>query len=174
MVQLYRDLARVCHGRGKELWIGLHLGRYTQFSSPYFSDLAVARYGNHWKTLVNERVADAFIVGDYEPMSSPGIAYWKGKTDIHRRDGEDLYAWAAREYQSYCKGKTRLYLFSEWMPGKPQELDARLHFWSDVTGKNGFDGIDMHEAWNFECNPANMALLGSMAKRLRDKTPSRQ
>ncbi len=83
------------------------------------------------------------------------------------------YAWAAREYQSYCKGKTRLYLFSEWMPGKPPELDARLHFWSEVTGKNGFDGIDMHEAWNFECNPANMALLGSMAERLRGTTKPR-
>jgi hypothetical protein len=173
MVQLYRDLAKLCHGRGKELWIGMQLGRYTQFSAPYFSDLAVARYSNHWKTLVSERVADAFIIGDYEPMSSTGNLYWKRKTDIQRKDGEDLYAWAAREYQAYCKGKTRLYLFSEWMPGKPQELDARLHLWSDVTRKNGFDGIDMHEAWNFECNPANMALLGAMAERLRGKTQAR-
>ncbi len=90
MVQLYRDLAKLCHGRGKKLWIGMQLGRYTQFSSPYFSDLAVARYTNHWKTLVNERVADAFIIGDYEPVSSPNNLYWKRKTDIRRRDGEDL------------------------------------------------------------------------------------
>ena len=124
MVQLYRDLAKLCHGRGKELWIGMQLGRYTQFSAPYFSDLAVARYSNHWKTLVSERVADAFIIGDYEPMSSTGNLYWKRKTDIQRKDGEDLYAWAAREYQAYCKGKTRLYLFSEWMPGKPQGLEC--------------------------------------------------
>jgi hypothetical protein len=174
MVQLYRELAQLCHGRGKQLWIGLQLGRYTQFTvDSYFSTNVVARYTNHWKTLVDQRIADAFILGDYEPVSSPANAYWKSKTDIRRRDGEDLYAWAAREYQAYCKGKTRLYLFSEWMPGAPKELDARLHFWSDVTCRNGFDGIDMHEAWNFEANPANMPLLGSMAERLRGKTPSR-
>jgi hypothetical protein len=171
MVQLYRDLAKLCHGRGKQLWVGLQLGRYTQFAvDPHFSANVVARFTNHWKTLVDERIADAFIVGDYEAASSPGQAYWKSKSDIHRKNGEDLHAWAAREYQSYCKGKTRLYLFSEWMPGKPQELDARLHFWSDVTRKNGFDGIDMHEAWNFECDPANMPLLGAMAERLKGKT----
>ena len=32
------------------------------------------------------------------------------------------------------------------------------------------NGIDVHEAWNFENNPANMPLLGAMAERLRGTT----
>jgi len=168
MVQLYRDLAKLCHGRGKKLWIGLQLGHYTQFTAdPHFSANVVVRYTNHWKTLVDDEIADAFILGDYEIASNPTHAYWGAKKDIKRRTGEDLFAWAAREYQAYCKGKTRLFLFGEWLPG-PSKLKARLNFWADVTRKHGFDGIDMHEAWNFE-TPANMALLGAMAKRLKGK-----
>jgi len=171
MTQLYRDLATLCHERDKELWIGLQLGRYTQFAvDPHFSTNVVARYTNHWKALVDEGIADAFILGDYEIVSTPDHAYWSAKPDIQRQPGEDLYAWAAREYQGYCKGKTRLYLFSEWLPGDPQQLEAKAGFWADTTLKHGFDGIDMHEAWNFEANPASMAILGRMGARLRDET----
>ncbi len=119
---------------------------------------------------MDEGVADAFILGDYEIVSSPDHAYWKAKPDIQRKHGEDLYAWAAREYQAYCQGKTRLYLFSEWLPGEPEALKTRTHFWADVTRQHGFDGIDMHEAWNFESHPDNMAILGSMAQRLKGNT----
>lgn len=109
MVQLYRELARLCHGRGKKLWIGLQIGHYTQFPvDPHFSTNVVARYTNHWKTLVDERIADAFSLGDYEIMSHTNHAYWTAKPDIQRQNGGDLYAWAARAYQPYCKGKTRL------------------------------------------------------------------
>ncbi len=173
MVQLYRDLAGLCHGRGKQLWIGLQLGRYTQFAvDPHFGTHVVVRYANHWKRLVDERLADAFILGDYEIVSSPAHAYWTAKPDIRRRDGEDLYGWAAREYRPYCKGKTRLYLFSEWLPGEAKGLESQLNFWADVTRKHAFDGIDMHEAWNFESGPTHMALLGAMAKRLKGLMPS--
>ena len=165
MVQLYRDLAGICHGRGKELWIGLQLGRYTQFAvDPHWSTNVVVRFTNHWKTMVDESIADAFIVGDYELMSQPGHQYWNAKPDIRLEQGENLYAWAARNYREYCQGKTRLYLFSEWLPQDPKQLEEQVGFWSDVTRTHGFDGIDMHEAWNFESDPANMALLGRMAK----------
>ena len=171
MVQLYRDLAKLCHGRDKELWIGLQLGRYTHFTAdPHFSSNVVVRYTNHWKTLVDEGIADAFILGDYEIVSSPTHGYWGAKKDIKRQNGEDLFAWAARTYQPYCKRKTRLFLFSEWLPGSPSALEPRVRFWADVTRKYGFDGIDVHEAWNFESNPANMPLLGAMADRLRGAT----
>lgn len=168
MVQLYKDLAAECHGRGKLLWIGLQLGRYTQFAAdPHFGTNVVARFTNHWRRLVDEHLADAFIIGDYEIVSSPAHAYWSAKPDIQRKAGEDLYGWAAREYQPYCKGKTRLYLFSEWMPHDPATLDAQTQGWAATTRQYGFDGIDMHEAWNFESHPENMAILGKMAARLR-------
>jgi hypothetical protein len=169
MVQLYRELADLCHGRGKQLWIGLQIGRYTQFPvDPHFSTHVVARYTNHWKTLVDERIADAFSIGDYEIMSQAGDAYWTAKPDIQRKNGEDLYAWAAREYQPYCKGKTRLYLFSEWL----SSIEANTRFFAEVTCKYGFDGVDVHEAADFEVKPGNMVLLKAMAERLQGKTPS--
>jgi len=168
MVQLYRELATLCHGRGKELWIGLQLGRHTQLTVyPHFSANAAVRYSNHWKRMVDERLADAFILGDYELVSDPDHAYWKVKEDIQRRPGEDLFAWAAREYQAYCRGKTRLYLFSEWLPQDPPGLAKRVRFWSDVTCTNRFDGIDVHEAWNFQSHPDNMAELGKMAEHMK-------
>lgn len=168
MVRLYRELAALCHGQEKELWIGLQLGRYTQFAvDPHFSTNVVARFTNHWKQLVDEGIADAFIVGDYEIVASPEHAYWSAKPDIVREHGEDLFGWAARTYQSYCKDKTRLYLFSEWLPGDPQSLEARMTFWADTTLKHGFDGIDVHEAWNFETHPDSMAVLGRFAGWLK-------
>jgi len=169
MVQLYRELAALCHGRGKELWIGLQIGRYTQLpGDPHFSTNVVARYTNHWKTLVDERIADAFILGDYEIMSAPNHAYWTAKPDIQRRGGEDLFAWAAREYQPHCKGKTRLYLFSEWLT----DIEANTRFFADVTRKYGFDGVDVHEAANFEAKPGAMALLKAMAERMQGRPPA--
>ncbi len=99
------------------------------------------------------------------------LSFFYGRSkDIKRQKDEDLFAWAARTYQPYCKGKTRLFLFSEWLPGSPSTLEQRTRFWADVTRKHGFDGIDVHEAWNFESNPANMPLLGAMAERLQGKT----
>ncbi len=168
MVKLYRELAKLCHGRSKELWIGLQLGRYTQFTvHPHFSTNVVARFSNHWKQLVDEGVADAFVLGDFEIAASPNHDYWKVKKDIQLRAGEDLFGWAAREYQAYCRGKTRLYLFSEWLPNDSPGLAKRLRFWSDVVCTNRFDGIDVHEACKFESHPEDMAELGRMSERLR-------
>ncbi|MHB0958035.1 MAG: glycoside hydrolase family 10 protein [Pirellulaceae bacterium] len=158
MVQLYRDLAQLCHDRGKQLWIGLQFGRYTQFAvDGYFSTNVVARYTNHWKILVDEGLADAFILGDYEPMGEPDIAYWTTKTDIRRREGEDLYAWAAREYQAYCRDKTRLYLWGYAAPA--------------MVVKYRFDGIDIHEAWDYESENGWMRLR-SIADLFKGQIPS--
>jgi hypothetical protein len=159
----------LCHGRGKQLWIGLPIGRYTQFAvDPHFSTNVVARFTNHWKRMVDERIADAFIVGDYEIMSETNHPYWTAKPDIQRQNGEDFFAWAAREYQPYCKGKTRLLLFSQWL----SKIEQNTRFFADVTCKYNFDGVDMHEAWNFEAQPGNMAFLAEMAERFKAKPTS--
>jgi len=160
MDQLYRELAALCHSRGKELWIGLQLGRYTQLcADPHFSTNAVARYANHWQKLVDEGVPNAFIVGDYEQVSEPTSAYWSLKTDIQLKDGENLYQWAARIYKPYCQGKVRLFTFTEWLPGDTTALEARMKNFARWTVENGFDGVDVHEAMNFE-NDANLPVLG--------------
>lgn len=167
MVQLYRELAELCHGQGKELWVGLQLGRYTTFTvDPHFSTNAVVRYTNHWKTLVDEGIADAFILGDYEIAASPAHSYWSIKTDIVREEGEDLFQWAARTYQQHCAGKTKLYLFSEWLPGPMDALSTRMDEWAARTRDNRFDGIDVHEAWNFENPPEKMQILKRFAGQL--------
>ena len=165
MNQLYRDLANVCHARKKELWIGLQLGTYTHLAaSPYFSDNVVARYRNLWKPLVDERIADVFVLGDYEIVTNPALRYWRAK-GLAPEPGKDLFSWAAGEYGGYCRGKTRLYLFSEWLVNSPEALDHRLAQWAERVMDNGFDGIDMHEAMNFESCPGGMDLL----KRLKDR-----
>ena len=167
MLELYRQLGQVCHEQKKELWVGLQIGRYTQFPCDgHFSTNVVARYTNHWHELVDERIADALIVGDYEVVSSPGHGYWKAKPDIKLEGGEDLYGWAARQYQPYCRGKTRLYLFSEWLS---PPIEPRLERCAEAMRKYGFDGIDVHEAWNFEDKPGNMAMLADFARRLQAK-----
>lgn len=160
MVQLYRDLASLCHARDKEFWVGLQLGRYTQFAAdPHFSDNIVARYTNHWQTLVEEGIADTFILGDYEAVSAPGQVYWKAKEDIVLASGEDLYGWAAQTYQPYCQGKTKLLLFSEWLPGDMRALEEKMRFFAGRVVQHGFDGIDVHEAWSFEAPMEKMQVL---------------
>jgi len=168
MVQLYRDLADLCHGRGKELWIGLQLGKHTHLSAnPYFGTNVVARYSNHWKRLVDERIADAIIVGDYELMSSgKKDPYWQAKTDVAPREGEDLYGWAAREYLPYCAGKTKVFLFGEWLGGSPKDLDDKFATWAERVTRNNFDGIDIHEAANVE-SPDYAPTLKRLSQRLR-------
>ena len=169
MNQLYRELGDLCHTRGKELWVGLQLGDYTQLSAdPYFSDNVVARYANNWKPLVDEGIADVFIVGDYEICTQPNNVYWK-KKGIRLREGEDLFAWAAREYQDHCRGRTRLYLFSEWLTNSREALDARMALWADRVLENGFDGIDVHECANFE--RGRMDILKRFAERLQGRQP---
>ena len=171
MNQLYRELADLCHARGKELWIGLQLGDYTHHSAdPYFSDNVVARYRNHWRKLVDEGVADALIVGDYEICSQPGNVYWKAK-GIQPEEGSDLFAWAAQEYREHCRGKVKLYLFSEWLPGSQEALDQRMGEWASRVLTNGFDGIDVHEAANFEKATTGMDLLKRFSERLQGRDP---
>ncbi len=167
MVQLYRELAELCHAQKKEFWVGLQLGKYTQFSvDPHFSANVAMRYTNHWQTLVDERIADVFIIGDYEAMSAPSQQYWSCKEDIVLGPGEDLYGWAARTYQQYCAGKTRLFLFSEWLPDDIQQLEDKMTFYANRVRLHGFDGIDVHEAASFEWPAAKMDVLGRFAKNL--------
>jgi len=166
---LYSELAKECHKKGKEFWIGLQLGEYTHFSAdPYFSDNVVVRYRNLWKDLVDNNIADTFIIGDYEICSSPDHNYWKAK-GIRPEPGKDLFSWSADYYQPYCKGKTKLYLFSEWLPSETNALDLKLQQWAERVLKNGFDGIDIHEAANFENGPGDMMLLRRLKSRLEGK-----
>ncbi len=164
MNRLYREMAAECHKLEKEFWVGLQLGPYTHFSAdPHFSTNVVARYRNLWKPLVDEGIADAFIVGDYEICTSPDHPYWTVK-GLEPDPKGDLFAWAAAHYGPHCQGKTKLYLFSEWLPGSADALDTRMAAWAKRVRDHGFDGIDVHEAMNFEI-PGGMEIL----KRFRDR-----
>jgi hypothetical protein len=55
-------------------------------------------------------------------------------------------------------------LFSEWLT---PPVETHLNLFADVIPRYGFDGIDLHEAWNFESDPANWPLLAAFAKRLQ-------
>lgn len=168
MVRLYRELSQLCHSRGKEFWVGLQLGRHTHLSAnPYFGDNVVARYTNHWQQMVNEGIADAFVLNDYELASyGKDNAYWQAKTDIVPAEGEDMFDWTARHYGPYCKDKTRLYLFGEWLLGPPSKYDGVLAQWADRLLRNPeFAGIDIHEALNLQ-KPGGMYALQRLCDRL--------
>ncbi len=164
MNQLYRELARECHARGKELWIGLQLGEYTNLcADPYFGPHVVARYRNLWKALVDEGIADAFNLADYELPSSPEHEYWRAK-GIKLAPGQDLFGWAAQEYGAYCRGRTRLFLFVDWLTGDRAAMDTTLQQFADRCLRYGFDGMDIHEAANLE---DRIEILQHCADRLK-------
>lgn len=167
--QLYREIAAVCHERGKELWLGLQIGDYVHLAAdPYFSDNVVARYRNLWQELVTEGVADAIVVGDYEVMKSAGHPYWLAKQSVP--EDADLYAFGARQYGPLCREHgVRMYLFGEWLPGSHQALDAQLAAKARYVLDNGYDGIDLHEACNFE--NGRMIFLQRFAQRLQGLDP---
>lgn len=167
---LYKELSDVCHNKGKELWIGMQLGDYTNLSAdPYFGTNVVARYKNLWKELVDDSIADAFIIGDYEICSQQNHVYWTKKY-LNPQPTTDLFSWAADYYQPYCKNKTKLYLFGEWLSSSEPEIDKQLMEWSQRVITNGFDGIDIHEAANFENPSTKMKLLRRMKQRLQGKS----
>ncbi len=171
MNQLYRELAQVCHARGKELWVGLQLGDYTNFAAdPYFGTNVVARYANNWKELVDEGIADAFILADYELPSKPDVSYWQAK-HINLAPGQDLFAWAAQEYGPYCRGKTALYLFVDWLSGGRAKIDESLAAFADRALRYRFDGVEVHEALNFESDSTGWDLLKRCSERLRGRDP---
>jgi hypothetical protein len=162
--QLYQQLADTCHAQWKELWVGLQLGRHTQFSSPYFGDNAVARYYNDWKVLVDHKTVDAFVVGDYELLTSPGEPYWAKKGLGNERN---LYEWAAREYLDYCRNKTKVYLFGEWLPKDREKCRQDLATKASQVNQFNFDGIIIHEAAEFEqFVPDGFHLLKEVSERL--------
>jgi len=169
---LYADLARVCHRRGKELWIGLQIGKHTIMPSDgYFGTNVVVRYSNHWKKLVDKGIADAFVLGDYEQMSlGKSNVYWSSKPDIVVRGHEDLFSWAAREYSPYCGSKTKLYLFGEWLFGDRIKLDKTFEDWANRVNNYNFDGIDIHEASNIE-GPSSLELFKRFSTRLKGIDP---
>ncbi len=168
MNELYRELAEECHGRGKELWVGLQLGKSTTLNAdPYFGTHVVARYRNLWQPLVDEGIADAFNLGDYELPSQPEHPYW-GPKGIKLAEGQDLFGWAAHEYGAYCRGRTKLYLFVDWLTGDRAAMDANLARFAGHCVSYGFDGIDIHEAADLE---DRIELLQRCADRLRGVDP---
>ncbi len=168
--RLYRQISAVCHERGADLWIGLQIGDYVHLAAdPYFSDNVVARYRNLWEPLVTGGIADAIIVGDYESMTAgPAHPYWRAKRSIP--EDADLYAFGARQYGPLCREHgVRSYLFGEWLPGSHQALDSQLATRARYVLDNGYDGIDLHEAVNFE--GGRMVFLQRFAQRLQGIEP---
>jgi len=168
--RLYREIAAECHARGKELWLGLQLGDYVHLAAdPYFGDNVVARYRNLWQPLVTEGTADALVVGDYESMTAgPAHPYWRAKRSIP--EDADLYAFGAAQYGPLCREHAvPIYLFGEWLPGSHQALDTQLATKARHVLDHGYDGIDLHEALNFE--GGRMVFLQRFAVRLRGLDP---
>ena len=81
-----------------------------------------------------------------------------------------LYGRCFPDIDEVCREHgVRMYLFGEWLPGSHQALDAQLAARARYVLDNGYDGIDLHEACNFE--NGRMIFLQRFAQRLQGLDP---
>ena len=157
VTQFYREVKAELDRVGAKLCIGSHLGDYTTFRYPYFSDHVTARYYNDWRTWVEEGIADSLMVGDYQAM-------WRWDDSWNRYDepvkGAELPVDVAAEiYADFCRGRCDLYYFSGWM--HPPQFPDCLRVRGETLRNHPADGIVVHEAMSVEQAEAwdQMALL---------------
>ncbi len=146
MTQFYREVKAELNKVGAKLCIGSHLGDYTTFRYPYFSDHVTARYYNDWRTWVDEGIADSLMVGDYQAM-------WRWDDSWNRygepvRGAELPVDVAAEIYAEECAGKCQLYYFSGWM--HPPQFPDCLKVRGETLRAHPAGGIVVHEAMSVE------------------------
>ena len=48
-------------------------------------------------------------------------------------------------------------------------VENQLNRLAEIIPKYGFDGVDVHEAWDFEAKPGNWLVLETFFKRLQNQ-----
>ena len=146
MTELFRGIKQAIEPVGAKLSIGTHLGDYTCFRSPYFTNYGriSARYYNDWRTWVGEGIADGLVMGDYQPVwEKQGRDYWRyfgEPVDSAERPGDV----AAEMYADECKGKCELYYFSGHMHG--ERVGRIIKTCGKAIREHPADGFVVHEA----------------------------
>lgn len=138
------------------LMVGTQFGRYTNLTSPYFTGLVKYRFETQWKRWVDEGIADALVLGDYEwPWDR--VPTWEPK-QFNPPEGKQVADLCAPEYVKYIGDRAETFIFSSWLSAYAQHhkgasaanlVDA-MRMRSRTVQETGVDGICLHEAWTFE------------------------
>ena len=141
---------------GMTLAVGTQFGPYTELTSPVFSTSVKYRFETQWKRWVDEGIADALILGDYE-WTWDRVPPWEAK-GIHPPAGRQVSDVLAPEYVAYVAGRAKLLFFSSWLSAYAQHhqgasagnLEDAMRMRARTVLETGADGICLHEAHTFE------------------------
>ncbi len=152
---LRRAKARLRPG-GMRLTVGTQFGKYTELASPYMSTHVKYRLETQWKRWVDEGIADALVLGDYEwPWDR--VPTWEPKA-FDLPEGRQVADVLTPEYVAYVGGRADLLFFSSWLSAYAQHhqgasasnLEEAMRMRSQTILETGADGICLHEAHTFE------------------------
>ena len=136
--------------------VGTQFGPYTNLTSPYFDGDVKFRFETQWKRWIDEEIADALILGDYE-WPWDGVPTWQPKGYMAPK-GKQIADVLAGEYVAYSRGRADLYFFSSWLSAYAQhhngasaaDLDGAMRMRALTILDTAVDGICLHEAHTFE------------------------
>ena len=136
--------------------IGTQFGPTTNLTSPYFDGGVKFRFETQWKRWIDEGIADALILGDYEwPWDR--VPTWKPKGYMPP-EGKQIADVLAGEYVAYSRGRAELLFFSSWLSAYAEghqgasasNLRDAMRMRAKTVLNTDVDGICLHEAHTFE------------------------
>ena len=154
--EFLRSASSRLHQDGMSLAVGTQYGRYTEFACPYMSSSVKYRFETQWKRWIDEGIADALVLGDYEwPWDMVPVWDSKGVKKRGEKYPADLLT---PEYVEYSDGRADIILFSSWLSAYAQhhagasasDLDGAMRMRARTLVDTGADGILLHEAHTFE------------------------
>ncbi len=142
---------------GMQLAVGTQFGPQTQFTCPVFSEDVKYRFETQWQRWIDEGIADALVLGDYEWTWDWGVPPWRPK-GFEPPPGKQLSDILAPEYVTYADGRVKLRFFSSWLEAYAKQhqgasaanLADAMRMRSRTILETGVDGICLHEAHTFE------------------------
>lgn len=150
-----RKAAEQLHGSGVKLMLPAPIGDYKIWDKPLWSHRAPAAMHMDWRTWVDEGLADALIVGEYQPMwGARQVEYWPVIAERTGLDRADVEGSAARQFHGYAQSRCQLLYFSSWIHGGAQrtreDLEAAILRIQEGASRAPLDGVVWHEFASFE------------------------
>ena len=127
---------------GFKLIMGTGCAGRLDFCTPYFSENVKYAIQHDWRTWVDEDLVDGLVCGDYERMLAM-YGGWSAKGVYKMAPGRTAADIFLPEFTRYCKGRVKLYGFSDWITYKT--FEKRLSAASDMVVGYGLDGLHIHE-----------------------------
>ncbi len=156
----FTEFLRKVKGRASaknaRIMVGTQFGKTTNLTCPYYEGDIEFRFETQWKRWVDEGIADALVLGDYEwPWDRVPTWIPKGFTPPPGKQVADM---CAPEYVEYIDGRVEALIFSSWLSAYAQhhngasaaDLEGAMRMRTQTLIDTGLDGICLHEAHTFE------------------------